>query len=148
MSFSAILDFPPCWFWFKKNGALVVESSSNQRVAGSSPALSDPTEQHIEPQTAPDVQVGTLHGSLRHRCVIEWLNEWVNVKYVIVKQCSLNVILPCKSLWIKASAKWLNVNVKTFKRPLLSQMLSNLLEHRPDDLQTMTHECLQQLLEI
>ena len=40
-------------------------------------------EQDTEPLTAPDEQVGALHGVLRHRCVSVCVCEWVNVKYIV-----------------------------------------------------------------
>src|SRR4029434_3573666 len=68
-------------------GATVVQevekTFSNQKVVSSIPCQSV-LEQDTEPLIAPDVQ-----------CAIS----------VKCKMC----IYPCKSLWIKASAKWLNV---------------------------------------
>ena len=43
-------------------------------------------EQDTEPLTAPNEQVGALHGFPRHRC----MNVWVNVKHN-----------PCKAHWLK-----------------------------------------------
>src|SRR4029434_9253239 len=64
------------------SGTVVEKSFSNQKVASSIPCRSV-LEQDTEPLIAPDVQ------------------------------CAISVKLHiCKSLWIKASAKRLNVNVK------------------------------------
>src|SRR4029434_7695489 len=64
---------------------------SNQKVASLIPCRSV-LEQDTEPLIAPDVQ-----------CAIS-----VNVKCKMCIRCKSHI---CKSLWIKASAKLLNVNV-------------------------------------
>src|SRR4029434_10613558 len=69
----------------------VEKSFTNQKVASSIPCRSV-LEQDTEPLIAPDVQ-----------CAIS-----VNVKYKMCIHCKSHI---CKSLWIKASAKYVNVNV-------------------------------------